>query len=260
MGRRQRMRLAAMIAGTLAAAPWIEAAAQGYLRLGVDAALESDSVFTDADCASVTPAALYGCGQGPDGAPYRSTGKFSSAAGIEVGAGYAVSPAVRVELRLGYRPSVRFEGLANFLAPGREQSVLMERSAHSAAVALELDLTSLGVPSLGAFRPFAGAGIGRVRHRVEETRMRFPRTETIVPGATVTEWAWAVTAGFSRRMTERMVLDLAWRYADEGDIQTGAGTGHVRWRDGSRTVALDLAPTLAETRYHQFGVTLRYAW
>lgn len=249
--------LSVCIATTLPAA---DAAAQRYVRAGFGAGFASDTRFVDVDCASAMPAALYGCGEGADGAPLSTVGEFGTTAGLELGAGYAVGPAVRVELLIEYRPDVPFEGRANFLAPDREQSVTVERSSLSGMFKVEFDLASLGAPTPGRFRPFAGAGIGRARHRLGEMRMTFPRTETIVPGAANTQLAWTVTAGFSRRLSERTVLDVVWRYADQGDVVTAEGGGRVEWRDGSRTLPLDLAPTHAQVNHHSVGLSVRYGW
>ena len=68
-----------------------------YLRAGLDLSRLADTHFTDADCASLVPAALYGCGVGGDGAPLRSVGDFGTVAGVELGLGHAVAPAVRLE-------------------------------------------------------------------------------------------------------------------------------------------------------------------
>ena len=90
---------------------------------GLDLSRPADTHFTDADCASMVPTALYGCGVGGDGAPLRSVGDVGTVAGVELGLGYAVAPAVRLEALLTYRPRFTFDGHANFLAPDREQSV-----------------------------------------------------------------------------------------------------------------------------------------
>ena len=64
----------------------------------------------------MVPAALYGCGVGGDGAPLRSVGDVGTVAGVELGLGYAVAPAVRLEALLTSRPRFTFDGYANFLA------------------------------------------------------------------------------------------------------------------------------------------------
>ena len=40
-----------------------------YLRAGLDLSRPADTHFTDADCARLVPATLYGCGVDGDGAP-----------------------------------------------------------------------------------------------------------------------------------------------------------------------------------------------
>ena len=56
-----------------------------YLRAGAGIERAADTRFTDEDCASTSPAALYGCGTGGDGAPYRSAGDFGTATALELG-------------------------------------------------------------------------------------------------------------------------------------------------------------------------------
>ena len=255
-----RKAVAGLAVGFALNLPAPEATGQAYVRVGLVAAVAAQTRFTDVDCESATPAALYGCGVGGDGEPLSTAGEFGSTAALSLGAGYALGPAARVELQAEYRPAVPLEGRANFLSPELEQSVRTRRSSLSGTVAVKFDLASLGVPQIAGLRPFAGAGIGRVRHRLGETTMTFPRTQTIVPGASSTDRTWMLTAGLSRTLSERTVLDVAWRYADEGEAFTGEGAGSVQWRDGSRTLALDLAPTHANVAGHRVGVSVRYGW
>ncbi len=244
--------------GWLASGPAI--AGERYLRAGVGADRPAQARFTDRDCASESPAALYGCGRGGDGEPLRSVGEFETANAVELAVGYRAAPSVRLEVVADYRSRVAFEGNANFLAPGREQSAALDASSLSLAMAAQIDLVAVGVPSMGPFEPFIGAGFGRVRHRVGDTRITFPRTETLVPGGSGTEWTWTLSAGLAWPLGERATLDVAWRYTDEGEVETGAGAGHVRWRDGSREIPLDLAPTRARLTRHGIRLTVRYAY
>ena len=231
-----------------------------YLRGGIGLDRPADTVFTDRDCSSSAPAALYGCGTGGDGAPYRSRGGYGTVPALELGLGYAAA-AARVEILVEYRPRFAFEGRANFLAPERRQSVTADLSSVSGMLAAYVDLAELGLPKPGPFAPFAGAGVGAVRTRVGETRMTFPATTTIVPGASRTDLAWMVTAGVAAALDERVTLDLAWRYTDLGKVRTGRGAGRVVWRDGSREpLPLDLAPTRARLASHGIRLSLRYAF
>ena len=72
--------------------PGLAGAQDVYLRAGLDLSRPADTHFTDADCASLVPAALYGCGAGDDGAPLRSVGDVGTVAGVELGLGYAAAP------------------------------------------------------------------------------------------------------------------------------------------------------------------------
>ena len=74
--------------------PELAVAQDVYLRAGIDLSRPAD-----ADCASLVPAALYGCGVGGDGAPRRSLGDVGTVAGVELGLG------TPWRLPCGWRPS-----------------------------------------------------------------------------------------------------------------------------------------------------------
>ena len=231
-----------------------------YLRGSIGLDRPGKAVFTDTDCSSTVPAALYGCGTGGDGAPYRSAGKFGTVPAVEFGLGYAAG-AVRLEALVEYRPDFTFDGRANFLAPDRRQDVSAELSSVSGMLAGFVDLVALGLPKPGPFAPFIGAGVGIAHTRIGKTTMTFPATTTTVPGGSRTGPAWMATAGAAVALGERLTLDLAWRYSDLGEVRTPRGPGRVVWRDGSREpLPLDLAPTGAELKGHGVRLSLRYAF
>ena len=238
----------------------VAVAGEFYLRGGIGLDRPGETAFTDLDCATTAPAALYGCGTGGDGAPYRSAGNFGTVPALELGLGYATG-AARVEMLVEYRPDVAFEGRANFLAPERRQSVSADLSSVSGMLAGFVDLAGLGLPKPGPFAPFVGAGIGVVHTRIGNTAMTFPATTTTVPGGSRTGPAWMATAGVAMALDERTTLDLAWRYTDLGEVRTRRGPGSVVWRDGSRGPRLlDLAPTRARLAGHGVRLSLRYAF
>ena len=260
-GRQSLVRLTALAVATCV---WLAsgAAAAGdyYLRGGIGLDWPGDTVFTDVDCSSIAPAALYGCGTGDDGAPYRSVGDFGTVPAVELGLGYAAGPA-RFELLVEYRPQFSFKGRANFLAPGTREDVKANLSSVSGMLAGFVDLAGLGLPKPGPFAPFVGAGVGVVHTRIGKTTMTFPATTTTVPGGSRTGLAWMVTAGLAVAVSERAILDLAWRYTDLGKVRTDRGPGRVVWRDGSREPRpLDLAQTEARLRGHGVRLSLRYGF
>ena len=230
-----------------------------YLRVGIGFERPTETVFRDKDCEIETPVPLYGCGPAPDGAPYRSVGNIGTAAALEVGIGSTVASALRIEALVEYRPSLTFGGRANYLDSELRQSVSVDLSVVSGMVAAYTDLPALGLPKLGPFAPFVGAGVGLARIRTGETRMMFPATTTHVPGGHRTGFAWMVTAGVATALSESTTLDLAWRYSDLGMVQTATGGGQVVWRDGSREpLTLDQAASEARLRSHGLRLSVRH--
>ncbi len=231
-----------------------------YLRGGIGLDRRVTTAFTDTDCTSTAPTALYGCGTGGDGARLRSVGDFGTVPSVELGLGYETG-AVRFEVLVEYRPGFSFEGRANYPSAGRRQEVSADLSSLSGMLAGFVDLAALGLPRPGPFAPFIGAGIGAVHTRIGQTTMMFPATTTVVSGGNRTGLAWMATAGVALALDERVSLDLAWRYTDLGEVRTSRGPGRVVWRDGSREpLPLDVAPTKARFKSHGIRLSLRYTF
>ena len=235
-------------------------AGEFYLRAGIGLDHPAGAEFTDRDCSSASPAALYGCGRGPDGAPYRSRGGFGNVPALEAGLGFAASPSARLEVVVEYRPRFEFDGRANFLEPGHRQSVVADASSLSGMVMTFVDMAGPRLPNVGSLEFLVGAGAGVAHNRVGKTTMVFPRTTTVVPGGSRRGFAWTVTAGVAAALGARTTLELAWRYSDLSVLQTDRGGGRVTWRDGSREpLLLDLAVTRAKLNGHGLRLSLRYA-
>ena len=81
-----------------------------YLRAGVGLDRSEDTRFKDKSCSSTSPAALYGCGTGNDGAPLSALGDFGRMAGFELGIGRALAPALRLEAVLQPPPRLFLRG------------------------------------------------------------------------------------------------------------------------------------------------------
>lgn len=248
-------------AGDTAVSPSSDVAAHRfYLRAGVVTEASAHKRFKDKDCSSTSPAALYGCGNGIDGAPLSTLGDFETRAGVDVGLGYAATPFLRVEGLVQYRPPFSFKGRANFRQTTARQDVAAKVSSLAAMLAAYVDLPALGFPRLGPLSPFIGAGAGVSRIRIGETRMEFPRTRTIVPGGRRTGLAWMVAAGLAAPVGDRMTLELAWRHTDYGTVETGHNAGRIEFRDGRPPFPLPLARTRAELRRQGLVLSLRYAF
>ena len=225
-----------------------------YFRAGAVLDWPGGTRFGDRDCESTDPAALYGCGEGVDGAALGAAGDFERTTGMAVGVGYVTTKRVRVEAAVQYRPRFSFNGRANFTQTTGRQEVSAELSFLSALVNAYADL-----PGRGLFSPFLGCGGGLSRNTIDETRMEFPRTTTVVPGASRTGFAWMLTAGVAARVREEVTVDVSWRYSNSGAVETGRAKGRIVWRDGSREpLELDLAETWANLSGHGLRVSLRY--
>ena len=237
---------------------------QTYVRGGLLLDRGEETRFTDKDCDSESPAALYGCGMGIDDEALSSVGDFGEILGLEVGLGYTLQPSLRLEAAIQYRPDFSFNGRSNFmnLELTDRRSVSAELSVLSGALAAYVDIFELLLLQYATpIAPFIGVGGGLSRIEIGETRMDFPRTSTIVPGGDQVNLSWMLTAGFGISLRGRMTVDIAWRYTDHGAIETASGEGRVVWRDGSRQpLPLDLGGTRGHLRSHGLSVSLRYAF
>ena len=247
--------------GTALPAP---AFAQTYVRGGVLLDRGQETRLTDRDCDSQSRAALYGCGMGIDGEVLSSVGDFGEIPGLEVGLGYILHPALRLEGAIQYRPDFAFDGRSNFsgLELSDRREVSADLSALSGMAAAYVDIFELLLLQFATpIGPFIGAGGGLTLVDIGETRMDFPRTYTIVPGGSHLNFSWMLTAGFGISLRGRVTVDLAWRYTDHGAVETPNGTGRVVWRDGSREpLQLDLAETRGRLRSHGVNISLRYTF
>ena len=232
-----------------------------YFRAGVVLDGSQETRFKDVDCSSTSPAALYGCGNGSDDAPLSSLGDFGTMAGFEFGLGYAATPALRIEAVIQHRPNFSFEGRANFTQTTGRQAVSADLSSLTGMLAAYLDLPELGLPRLGPFSPFIGAGGGLSRIDIDETQMEFPKTATLVPGGQRVNLAWMLGAGFAASPGENVTLDLAWRYTDYGAVETGRARGRIVWHDGNRDpLEINFAETRADLRGHGLMLSLRHVF
>ena len=227
-------------------------AAELYYRGGIVFDLSGETRFLDADCASRNPAALYGCGEGIDGAPLGAAGNFGSTPGLEIGVGRGLASILRFEALAQYRPGFSFRGRSNFVQTRGIQAASAELSSLSGLLAAYLEWP-------GRAGPFVGGGAGLSRVAIGETRLRFRQTETLVPGGSRLGTVWMVTAGVSAGLGECFVLDLAWRFTESGTVETGRAQGRIVWRDGSsEPVELDLAETRADLSTHGLRASVRW--
>lgn len=231
-----------------------------YFRGGIAHESFEDTVFMDTYCPSGTPAALYGCGTGRDGFPYRTKGGFDPFQTVEIGLGLSTLGNIRVEFILDYQASAVFNGNTNFLSAASQQSVTTELSSVSTSFIGYLDFSQLRLLGKRKIVPYIGAGFGYSLNRIETTTMTFPVTTTTVPGASETSLTWLVSFGVTMDLTTRTKLDWGLRYMDRSRVRTGLGEGAVTWRNGARgPLTLNLGRTEAKLRGYSLRLSLRYS-
>ena len=248
------------VAATLLCPGAVAQADDWYFRAGGGVDWSEETRFKDQSCSSRSLLALYGCGKGIDGSPLSSLGDFGAMGHYELGVGYAIAAPLRLEAVFQHRPSFSFKGRANFVQTTGRQAVSADMSALSGMLAAYVDLPRLGLPKLGPFSPFIGGGLGVSHIDIDNTRMKFTKTATIVPDGQRLNFAWMLTAGVGIPLTEKITFDVAYRYTDFGTVETSDGIAKVVNQAGRTLVDLNIGETRASLSSHGLHFSLRYAF
>ncbi len=260
---------AALLATALTAAVPDSAFAQAYVRGGILLDRAKDTRLHDKDCSSTDR--IFGCGDEDEGVSEGSFGDFGTMTGWEIGLGYPVVPALRLELAVQYRPEFSFEGEANIDNESlrnlsASQDVSAELSVWSGLLATYLDIPLPGIALLRftPINPFLGAGAGLSRIEISDLNMDLPATaeSLIVPGDHQVSFSWMLTLGVGVSLT-KWTIDLAWRYTDYGDIETAAGIGRKICRVARcRLPELELPvdPAIGSLQSQGFTLSVRYSF
>ena len=255
------MLLLTLLLGT-AVPDW--AFSDSYIRGSVLFDRPKDTGFLDDDCSTADD--RYACETGIDG-------DFETMTGLELGLGYAMMPALRLEAALQYRPEFSFTGQADVSLPQfgltAKQDFATELTVWSAMLAAYLDIP---IPGLGLLRytpvsPFIGAGGGVSRIDVGDARFGGTQLEAqanrlLLPGDHQFSFSWMLSAGIAVSLA-KWTVDVAWRYTDLGGVESATGIAE----DVCRLVGcnlpdidLPLASTLGELRSHGLTLSLRYTF
>jgi len=214
--------------------------------------------FRDADCTS--PNALFGCRTGNNGQPLGATGSFDPALVVDGGLGYRFNRWIRAEALLSWRPDLDFSGQSNFLGrAGSNQPVSGSVSSVAGFGVAYVDL-----PKIGKVRPFLGAGLGVARNRLDSLNFQFPgisaTSSTTTPGGSSSDLAYLLTAGISVPLSDRLDLDLAYRFTDLGSVTTGSGQAQVVRPAPRGTFSTPIGGTSAALQTQGVLLSLRYAF
>lgn len=234
-----------------------------FFRFGYGVDVSRDVDFADRDCAATAPPALFGCGEGGDGRALGARGELDRAALLDVGVGWD-GGLWRLELLASRRTPRDYAGAANFLAVDPAQQPVAARvDGTSLLLQGTLDLAALGGHDAARWRPYLTLAAGVARNTVDAMHYDFPTlgaaATTRVPDGRWEGFAAAAGAGVSRAFG-RFALDLGWRYADLGEIATARGTATIVRASRPQPLRLEIAPTRADWRGHEFTASVRWSF
>ena len=263
----------ALLAAVIGTAVPDRASADSYIRGSILLDQPKDSRFLEENCEAASN--RRACELGIEDNPLKSAGDFETMTGLELGLGYAMTPALRLEATLQYRPDFSFKGRADFplselpsgVAP--EQDVSAELTVWSGMLATYLDIP---IPGFGLLRhtpvhPFLGIGGGVSRIEIGDAlfdggEVNSQVKELVLPGDQQFSFSWMLSAGVGISLA-RWTVDLAWRYTEFGGIETATGIAEkiCRLADCSlQNIDLPFAPSLGELRSHGLTLSLRYSF
>ena len=152
-----------------------------------------------------------------------------------LGVGYKFNDWFRADVTGEYRGKANFHGSDNVTFTGG-QGVDNYSGSKSEWVFMANAYVDLG--TWWCVTPYVGAGIGMRQHQDQRLPRRWlhlhraassPTATTYAEDATKWNFAWALHAGITYKVTQSMSIDLGYRYIDMGSGTTGA----TRAFDGS---------------------------
>ena len=258
----------ALLAAVIGASVPERAFPDSYIRGSVLFDRPKDTGFLDDDCSTADD--RYACETGIDG-------DFETMTGLELGLGYAMMPAFRLEAALQYRPEFSFKGQADIslqddflpLNLTAERDFTADLTVWSAMLSAYLDIP---IPGLGLLRhtplsPFVGIGGGVSRIEIGDadfggSQLESQASRLLLPGDHQFSFSWMLSAGIAVSLAN-WTVDVAWRYTDLGGIESATGIAEDVCRLAGCNlpdIDLPLASTLGELRSHGLTLSLRYAF
>jgi len=237
----------------------IAQAGDWYLRAALGYEQSADADYSDTDCSSRQPPALFGCAMGGDGRSIGAYGDFGDYPMVELALGTRLLPWLRTDLSLGYRFAIDYQGNANFLAVGTQQPVSAELESWNGMVNVFVDLAALSGTDLGRFQPYVGAGVGVALNQLGRMTYLFPENPkkhkfSLTPEGERTNFAYRLVVGTGIALSERVMLDLSAYYTDLGEV--GTDTGIMAMNNIPAGILID--ETATDWRAFGVGIGLRY--
>ena len=145
------------------------------------------------------------------------------------GVGYTFNPWFRVDGTVEYRGRANFHALDIYDTGSNATIDGSNEYGGSKSEWLMLANAYLDLGTWHGITPYVGAGIGASRNTIHNfTDVNTPNNG-VAYGGTESKWdlAWALHAGMGYQVTDRLTIDLAYRYTDLGDAMSGDLTDYL---------------------------------
>lgn len=143
-----------------------------------------------------------------------------------IGAGLRTSPNLRFDLTLDWRDRYIVEGGRGFIVGGTAIDSQVENWTLMVNGYYELErLPLITLPA--ALSPYLGAGLGIAHNEIDDEPVLVEGEVARVTGDDENQFAWQLMLGVGYNITSQLVLDLAYRFADLGDIEATSPAGEI---------------------------------
>ncbi len=185
-------------------------------------------------------------GNGTDPHVYNANLKNTTLLEAGLGCGQG-SRGFRAEMMAGIRNSRTFTGDVNIVVNNQPVDPPIETRVQTYSMMFN---TYYDFGKHAGFVPYVGAGIGFAYHKMGDVTITDPNSPAVQFGDEQLSFAWALMAGVGYQLSERMILDVGYRYID---------MGLARSSHGDNTFAFwNPRLELDDLRAHEFKLGLRY--
>ena len=147
---------------------------------------------------------------------------FDGAPFLGAGIGYRWNNWFRTDITGEYRSKSDFDGL-DIADPGAPDPLIPDYYTAKKSEWLALANAYVDLGTWHGITPFVGGGVGAANVKISDFTDVGTTVDSVAFGADHDEWnfAWAVYGGLAFDVTEAFTVELAYRYLDLGDAQSG---------------------------------------
>ena len=144
-----------------------------------------------------------------------------------LGSSFIIGGGVGYRFPLGFRADVTYSNRSGYDLQGTSPNDVNFDPKTTANTVMVNGYYSIPYTIADRVTPYVGGGIGRSKNKVNNINWSDPPGPDAgsgqVPGGSKSSTAWQLTLGADVRVTTNWVIDIGYRYADLGKLQTKAG-------------------------------------